>query len=194
MEGFLKEKITGSLKTTLEKEYNGKHELIYIKKNGIKIFGVATVFGDESNITKEEFFEYINNGGQLIQKPIWLEHFPKYKIGKIIEYLVEGESDKLHILFHLPYNRELEKILPYIKNGFLKDLSIHYKRKIDKNGKIIPNTLNIIEVSVTSDGAVGQSTITTMHSKNSSNRKKKLKLIGKKKKLILFYLIFIFIK
>ena len=183
MDGFLKETLIGSLNTTIENEYKGEQELIYIKKHGIKMLGVATVFGVQSNLTKEEFFEYINGGGELKGKPIWLEHFAKYIIGAINEYFVESESDKLHIIFHLPYNDNLIKLLPYIKNGTLKDLSIHYKRKINKDGKIIPNTLEIIEVSITSDGAVGQSTITAIHSKNT-NKKKKLEFIGKKKKLI----------
>lgn len=169
-----------SLKFKISDNY-GEEESKYIKKNGIKISGIATVFGEDSELPKEEFFAYLNKGGDMVNKAIWLEHQKRISVGHITDFLVESEGDRLHINFVLPYGDTLEAILPYLKNGFLKDLSIHYKRKVDdETGIPIKNTLEIIEVSLTSNGAVKQSVITAMHSKNINFIKKS----KKKKKLI----------
>ncbi len=175
--------LTSTLAHSLEFKISdnyGEEESKYIKKNGIKISGIATIFGEDSELPKEEFFAYLNMGGDMVNKAIWLEHQERIAVGHITDFLVESEGNRLHINFVLPYGDTLEAILPYLKNGFLKDLSIHYKRKVDdETNKPVKNTLEIIEVSLTSNGAVKQSVITAMHSKNIEFIKK-----SKKKKLI----------
>ena len=172
MDGLLISTLAHSLEFKISENY-GKEESDYIEKNGIKLSGIATVFGEESELSKEEFFSYLNNGGDLINKPIWLEHQEDISVGYITDFLVQSEGNKLHINFVLSYNDNLKSLLPYLKNGFLKDLSIHYKRNVDnETGEPIKNTLEIIEVSLTSNGAVKQSVITAMHSKNINILKK----------------------
>jgi len=154
----------------------GPEETTYLLNNGYKASGVSTrLKKTESGIEREEFFRLLNNGYEYTGSPIWYNHYDddkvtKKQIGVIESFVVASDNDLFVTIKIGPNIDNFNEIVKYIKLGLLNELSIHYSRDIDhKTGTFVPDSLKIIETSLTPKGAIDG---TTLRVKQSARKKK----------------------